>query len=310
MKKYLYLLFSFVILSLTSCGSDDEPSVISKNDDAFNYFLNQQKVVKTLPANLETGATAPYYQIDDNGYIFMQVLSNEGSMAYQNQKIGFEHKSYSLLTYYETKQWPAPTSQSNRDNTPFLYDQQKLNLIQLALQYVGVNSEVNLAIRQTSDKGESPYLLYIRYMPDDSDIIPPSPVNIKFSSQTVWDVYGVTSAFTWRYFNKEQNLPANFPYTEDSATGFGGVLLVSNMNNDAIAYDAACPVEHTKDTRISVNSDSFIGVCPKCGSTFDLFSNPGVPLSGEACEKGYGLMRYDVRITSNSDGTIAYIVTR
>ena len=113
----------------------------------------------------------------------------------------------------------------------------------------------------------------------DDDRVPPAPVLIQFNSVADWDVYGVSGAMSWRRFIKSERLPSNFPYTAMSATGFGG----------------SCPVECRSDVRIYIDEDALVAECPKCHSTYDVFSLWGHPLSGEAAERGYGLRRYTVR---------------
>lgn len=129
----------------------------------------------------------------------------------------------------------------------------------------------------------------------DDDRVPPAPVLIQFNSVADWDVYGVSGAMSWRRFIKSERLPLNFPYTAMSATGFGGVLLCCDVNGNPVAYDLSCPVECRSDVRIYIDEDALVAECPKCHSTYDVFSLWGHPLSGEAAECGYGLRRYTVR---------------
>lgn len=141
----------------------------------------------------------------------------------------------------------------------------------------------------------------------DDDRIPVMPVYIPFSSVGVWDLYGVSGAGQYRYFIKSEGKPSNYPYTATSATGFGGVLLMSDIHSQPVAYDLACPVECKATTRIAVDSDELIARCPVCGSTYDVITNYGYPLSGPAAERGYGLQRYNVSLAT---GTTYMVITR
>lgn len=141
----------------------------------------------------------------------------------------------------------------------------------------------------------------------DDDRIPVMPVYIPFSSVGVWDLYGVSGAGQYRYFIKSEGKPSNYPYTVTSATGFGGVLLMSDIHSQPVAYDLACPVECKATTRIAVDSDELIARCPVCGSTYDVITNYGYPLSGPAAERGYGLQRYNVSLAT---GTTYMVITR
>ena len=126
------------------------------------------------------------------------------------------------------------------------------------------------------------------------DRIPPVSVNIEFSNVGMWNTYGVVGATDFRYFVKSEFKPSGYPYTGLTYTGFGGVLLVSDIMGTPLAYDMACPYEAKSNVRISVDKEKLQAVCPKCGSRFDIFDNPGYPISGPAAEKRYGLQRYRV----------------
>lgn len=136
----------------------------------------------------------------------------------------------------------------------------------------------------------------------DSNRIPSMPVNIVFQTVGVWDYYGVSGALDTQRFirtNKE-TVPANFPYTVSTYTGFGGVLLCGDLFGNPVAYDLACPVECRADVKVEVDRELNVAYCPVCGSTYAIFENYGAPLSELAAERGYGLRRYTVRMGSTS----------
>lgn len=125
--------------------------------------------------------------------------------------------------------------------------------------------------------------------------IPTVPVNINLSSAGYWQTYGVASPGAYRYFNKSERIPANYPYNANSFTGFGGVLLVSDLyTNTPIAYDMSCPVERRANIRVAINASSYEAVCSSCGSHFDVMGGWGTPLSGKALTQKVGLNRYKV----------------
>lgn len=128
----------------------------------------------------------------------------------------------------------------------------------------------------------------------DNKRLPAVPVQIVLSDPGGWITYGVSGAMQSRRFVRALKLPADFPYTSSTFTGYGGVLLVSDVFGTAQAYDMACPVECKSDVRIEVDHDAQVARCPKCKSTYDIFSNQGSPLSGEAARLGYGLTQYNV----------------
>lgn len=128
----------------------------------------------------------------------------------------------------------------------------------------------------------------------DDERIPPYPVYVQFQTEADWNVYGVTGACDFKYFIKENRTPANFPWTALTETGFGGVLLVSDIHGQPHAFDLACPVEARRDVRIVVDTKLQKARCPKCHSVYDIFTNYGLPLEGEAATRKYTLRHYNV----------------
>lgn len=139
----------------------------------------------------------------------------------------------------------------------------------------------------------------------DDDRIPSMPVNINLSTPELWTTYGVFGFGESRRFIMALREPKNFQYTDRTATGFGGVLLVSGMNpftleaGVPLAYDLACPVECNPDIRVRMESDGGLpfAVCPVCGSHYDVVELGGAPTKGPALSKKYGLRRYECRTT-------------
>lgn len=128
----------------------------------------------------------------------------------------------------------------------------------------------------------------------DDDRIPVTPVNLPFSTEAIWTIYGTPAAMDCNIFIRDKRIPHNFPYTASSYTGFGGILLVCTVLGEPAAYDLACPVERDRNVVVGINSESSLAECPVCHSTYDVFSLNGYPVSGIAAQKGYGLRRYKV----------------
>ncbi len=125
---------------------------------------------------------------------------------------------------------------------------------------------------------------------DDSLVY--SPVHIDLEYASLWDVYGVHAPGEYTFFNIDKNIPAGFVYNSSTFTGFGGVLLLNSFLGEIKAFDAACPVEASRDVSIDIDTDSYVAVCHKCGSKYDVFQGNGAPLSGKALELKYGLKQY------------------
>lgn len=140
----------------------------------------------------------------------------------------------------------------------------------------------------------------------DNKRLPAVPVQIVLSDPGGWITYGVSGAMQSRRFIRALKIPADFPYTSTTFTGYGGVLLVSDVFGNPQAYDLACPVEGKGDVRVEIDKETSVAKCPKCKSTYDVFANEGSPLSGEAVRLGYGLTQYNVY---HNPG-VSYVIAR
>ena len=146
----------------------------------------------------------------------------------------------------------------------------------------------------------------------DDDRIPYAPVHLSFSTIADWHTWGIAEESAgWRRYiyrpGTRDNIPAGYPYKGVDATGYGGVLLVTDALGNPVAYDLACPYEARPEVRIEVPDDELFARCPKCGSTYDIFTNHGNPRTGPAADRHYGLKRYSVV----SGGALEYrVVTR
>ena len=127
----------------------------------------------------------------------------------------------------------------------------------------------------------------------DDDRIPPVAVRLSFPTVGDWNYYGISGALSYKYYiySSTDRVPTDFPYTALSSTGFGGILLCGDILGNYVAYDLSCPVEAKYNIRIEVDRNENIARCPHCGSTYDIFTNYGHPLSGQAADRGYGLRR-------------------
>lgn len=135
----------------------------------------------------------------------------------------------------------------------------------------------------------------------DNKRIPPAAVHVPFNTVGDWHRYGVAGAGQYKYFIKADREPADYPYTALSHTGFGGILLISDIFGNPKAYDLACPVEARSDVRIRMVADEMIAECPVCHSTYDVVTNYGNPLAGKAAVEGYGLCIYNVLAGLNGE---------
>ncbi len=137
----------------------------------------------------------------------------------------------------------------------------------------------------------------------DNKTVPRFTVHIDLGGFAMWSTYGVNGMGDYRIFNREKRIPANFPYNVNTYTGFGGVLLIMGIDGP-LAYDLACPVEISPEVTLSINSDNFEAVCPRCNSHFDPLMGAGGPVSGVAINNKVGMRQY--RVMANNGG---YVIT-
>lgn len=131
----------------------------------------------------------------------------------------------------------------------------------------------------------------------DDNRIPYSEVHLTFHTVGDWNIYGVKGAAADHrsyILTRTERIPADFPYTALDRTGYGGLLLVTDVIGELVAYDLACPYEARPNIRVTVPSGQLKAECPVCGSSYDIFTNYGKPSSGPAADKGYSLTRYSV----------------
>lgn len=146
----------------------------------------------------------------------------------------------------------------------------------------------------------------------DDERIPNMPVNISIADAGMWNTYGVSGFGTYKIFTLNPRQPSSFPYSQKSYTGFGGVLLIegvdpfSGNSSMPLAYDLACPVERVPETRVAIDPESYMAICPVCGSSYDVTMQRGAPVGGPALmgKYKYGLKNYTCLSTGGG-----YIIT-
>lgn len=132
-------------------------------------------------------------------------------------------------------------------------------------------------------------------------ITPRMPVYVEFSPG-LWQTYGVFSMGQYQYFilNGNTQVPDGFIWRSNSATGFGGILLIGGFEpttadaNAPLAYDLSCPIENDPTVRVSIYDETLLAVCPECGSTYDVIMLNGAPTSGPAYARKECLRPYTV----------------
>lgn len=82
-------------------------------------------------------------------------------------------------------------------------------------------------------------------------------------------------------------------------TGLGGVL-VYHSGDGYFAYDLSCPNETQASVRVEMDENGIYAVCPKCGSTYNVFEGYGRLEKGPATR---GLKQYQTALS----GTKLYV---
>ncbi|MBR6283768.1 MAG: DUF4827 family protein [Muribaculaceae bacterium] len=173
------------MLLLASCNSGESYSDrLNTERNSCNAYLSNFRVVNDIPADtvFETGKDAPFYRINPDGQVYMQVIhagDRVNDRARNGEAIYFRFTRSDLNHWHSTGLLDA--YQSNEDDlsaTPTYFNYKNFTLptssqwgygIQLPLEFIGVEgSEVNLVIKSnfgfTSEISYvMPYLFHVRY---------------------------------------------------------------------------------------------------------------------------------------------------
>lgn len=182
-KLIFILIVPALLLTLGACkDSKSYSELLNDEEKAVNAYLAHQKVATEIPADtiFETGENAPFYRLDEDGDVYMQVIKQgdrKNNHAEENQTIYFRYGRINLLRY-ELGYDDTPSGNYNdmlSESSYFKFNKEETTNsleygygIQIPLNFVGIDSEINLLIK--SQKGPYseisdvvPYLYNIRY---------------------------------------------------------------------------------------------------------------------------------------------------
>ena len=169
-----------VMASVMMQSCDDGKSyaeMLTDENKAVNLFLVDQKVVGSVPADsiFQVGNQAPYYQLDEEGNIFMKVLAlgEEGNVE-EGQQVIFRFRRTNLMYYYpganiENLDWEGNNDNPVSNISSFRYGDYTLpssaqwgSAIQLPLSFkqIQLGSRVMLVIK--SQYGWSDEITYVQ----------------------------------------------------------------------------------------------------------------------------------------------------
>lgn len=181
--NYSFILGVFALTLLSAC-SDDESYADRLNEErnAVNAFLANHRVVMSVPEDsvFEVGEDAPFYRVDADGNVFMQVLKagDKNDKAKVGEPIYFRYSRYNLATWYADGTWIIYSgNETSMDamSCSFNYSDYTLPTssqwgygLQFPLLFLGVECEVNLVIKsQYGFTNEityvTPFFYHVRY---------------------------------------------------------------------------------------------------------------------------------------------------
>lgn len=185
-NKIKTLILVTSIIFVASCSKTQSYSELLRDEEkAVNWYLAEQNVLLDLPEDskdfitCETmGENAPFYKLDNDGYVYMQVVSADLSeMVEEGDLVYFRFMRENLKYLYENIEATPEGNSDYLSNGPasFVYKNTYLSSstywgtgIQMPLKYVGYNSEVNLVLRSyygfTDEQSLCiPYIINLRY---------------------------------------------------------------------------------------------------------------------------------------------------
>lgn len=199
MKLLTKLLAPLVaMLALASCSDKESYSDLLRDEThAVNYYLSNCQVIANVPADsvfvtvqsfVDRGLSreeglklAPYYRVDPDGQIYMQVVhpGTPGLRAADNQLIYFRFNRYNLNFYYRNDVWVADGNASDLATNPtsFRYGNTSLESsyqwgsgLQVPLNFLSLDCEVNVIVKSALGPVQEissvyAYLYSIRYFP-------------------------------------------------------------------------------------------------------------------------------------------------
>lgn len=169
---------------LSACkDSKSYAELLTIENHYVNNFLADQRVTNEIPTDtnfvFEVGPNAPYYRLDEDSNLYMQVLDagTKGNYAKDNEVIFFRFTRYNLQYYVDGE---LPIGEGNeynmgQENSWFRFKNYTLQSsyqwgagIQTPLNYLPIDCEVNIVIKSqygfySEQSYVTPFLYRLRY---------------------------------------------------------------------------------------------------------------------------------------------------
>ena len=172
-----------LMMSTTSCSDNKSyAEYLEDEQKAVNLYLSDHRVIAEIPADtvFEYGEDAPFYQLGEDGDVFMQVIEpgdRENNRVKDDQEIYFRFTRRSLISLanYGTAAEEGNADDMGYGSMSFRYNNYTLEStsqygygIQMPLAYLGIDCVVNLIVKSQYGFSEEianviPYLYRIRY---------------------------------------------------------------------------------------------------------------------------------------------------
>lgn len=178
-RHYISLMVTALAV-FTSCDEGKSYAELLNEEDMYvNNFLADNKVELSIPADtvFRYGADAPYYRLDEDGTMYMQVLEpgTKGNMVRSNEQVYFRYTRYALSGYKNGK---LPDGQGNNLTLGpcwFRYNNYQIQAsytwgygVQYPLSLLPLDAKVNIVIKSqmgpTNEQSDvQPYLWQLTY---------------------------------------------------------------------------------------------------------------------------------------------------
>lgn len=184
MLRYIFGCIAALCLVLSSCGkADSYANLLEDQNKDVNRFLSDQRVETELPAdgNWITGPDAPYYVLDEENGVYMQVLDpgDPNDMVHSDQEVFFHYLGASLKDYtsMDALTWSGNAQDMGLGNYSFRYENFTLPSsyqwgtgIQQPLRFLGLGCHVNLVVKSLAgfpalQSEVTPFLFNVSYHP-------------------------------------------------------------------------------------------------------------------------------------------------
>lgn len=169
-------------MTFTGCDSGKSyADLLTEETHAVNYYLSNFRVIDEIPADsvFEYGEDAPYYRIEEDSNLYMQVLNpgTRDNKVEDDELIYFRYTRYNLKYYYDTDLMVGSGNSNNLNiqATSFRFGNTMLSSasqygmgIQEPLKFLGVDCEVNLVVKSQLGPTDDiaavvPYMYNLRY---------------------------------------------------------------------------------------------------------------------------------------------------